>query len=167
MKKIIGGLFVLAMLISGTVSAQQVIAFVDVDVAILSSEPAKDKVNELTARLAPEKNKVKELENTVRGLQVKLQQDAAVMNETEKRNLANEIEIKAVEYQQRVSQLQESQENSRQELMQGLAPKFQAALAQLMKEGGYTVLMHRKAVLVFDPKDDLTKKVTEVLNSNP
>jgi Skp family chaperone for outer membrane proteins len=107
------------------------------------------------------------LENTVRGLQVKLQQDAAVMNETEKRNLANEIEIKAVEYQQRVSQLQESQENSRQELMQGLAPKFQAALAQLMKEGGYTVLMHRKAVLVFDPKDDLTKKVTEVLNSNP
>jgi len=166
-KKIIFGLMVAAMLMAGSVSAQQTIAFVDADAAILNSEPAKDKIAELKARLTPEKNKVKDLENTVRGLQTKMQQDAAVMSEAEKRNLANEIEIKAVEYQQRVKQLQESQVKSQQELMGELAPKFKEAVTKLMGEGNYTVLMHLKAALIVDEKDNLTKRVTEIINANP
>jgi len=166
-KKIIFGLMMTAMLMAGSVSAQQTIAFVDADAAILNSEPAKDKIAELKARLTPEKNKVKDLENTVRGLQTKMQQDAAVMSEAEKRNLANEIEIKVVEYQQRVKQLKESQVKSQQELMSELAPKFKEAVTKLMGEGNYTVLMHLKAALIVDEKDNLTKRVTEIINANP
>ncbi len=167
MKKLMIGLFMAGMLMAGAVSAQQSIAFVDADAAILNSEPAKDKIAELKGRLAPEQNKVKDLENTVRGLQTKLQQDAAVMSDSEKRNLANEIEIKAVEYQQRVKQLQESQVKSQQELMNKLAPKFKDAVTQLMADGEYTVLMHLKAALIVDEKDNLTKRVTEIINANP
>ena len=152
---------------AGSVSAAQLIAFVDADAAILNSEPAKDKITELKARLTPEQNKVKGLENTVRSLQTKLQQDAAVMSESEKRDMANEIEIKAVEYQQRVKKLQESQVNSQQELMSELAPKFKNAVAFLMKEGEYTVLMHLKVALIVDESDNLTKRVTEIINANP
>jgi len=166
-KKLIIGLFMTGMLMAGAVSAQQSIAFVDADSAILNSEPAKEKINELKARLAPEQNKVKDLENTVRGLQTKMQQDAAVMSDAEKRNLANEIEIKAVEYQQRVKQLQESNVKSQQELMSELAPKFKDAVTQLMKDGEYSVLMHLKAALIVDEKDNLTKRVTEIINANP
>jgi len=166
-KKLIIGLFMTGMLMAGAVSAQQSIAFVDADAAILNSEPAKDKIAELKGRLAPEQNKVKDLENTVRGLQTKMQQDAAVMSDSEKRNLANEIEIKAVEYQQRVKQLQESNVKSQQELMNELAPKFKAAVTQLMEEGEYTILMHLKAALIVDEKDNLTKRVTEIINANP
>ena len=167
MKKLMIGLFMTGMLMAGAVSAQQSIAFVDADSAILNSEPAKDKIAELKNRLAPEQNKVKDLENTVRGLQTKMQQDAAVMSDSEKRNLANEIEIKAVEYQQRVKQLQESNVKSQQELMNELAPKFKAAVTQLMEEGKYTILMHLKAALIVDEKDNLTKRVTEIINANP
>jgi len=166
-KKLIIGLFMTGMLMAGAVSAQQTIAFVDADAAILNSEPAKDKIVELKGRLAPEQNKVKDLENTVRGLQTKMQQDAAVMSDSEKRNLANEIEIKAVEYQQRVKQLQESNVKSQQELMNELAPKFKAAVTQLMEEGEYTILLHLKAALIVDEKDNLTKRVTEIINANP
>jgi len=166
-KKLIIGLFMTGMLMAGAVSAQQSIAFVDADSAILNSEPAKEKITELKARLAPEQNKVKDLENTVRGLQTKMQQDAAVMSDAEKRNLTNEIEIKAVEYQQRVKQLQESQAKSQQELMGELAPKFKDAVTQLMKDGQYTVLMHLKAALIVDEKDNLTKRVTEIINASP
>jgi len=165
--KIIFGLLMTTMLMAGSVSAQQVIAFVDADAAILNSEPAKDKITELKARLTPEKNKIKDLETIVRGLQTKLQQDAAVMSEAEKRNLANEIEIKAVEYQQRIKQLKESRIKSQQELMSELAPKFKDAVTSLMKEGNYTVLMHLKAALIVDEKDNLTRRVTEIINANP
>lgn len=167
MKKIIFGLLVASMMMAGSVSAAQSIAFVDADAAILNSEPAKDKITELKARLTPEQNKVKDLENTVRGLQTKLQQDAAVMSESEKRDLANEIEIKAVEYQQRVKKLQESQVKSQQELMSELAPKFKEAVTSLMAEGKYTVLMHLKAALIVEESDNLTKRVTEIINANP
>jgi len=166
-KKLIIGLFVTGMLMAGAVSAQQSIAFVDADAAILNSEPAKEKIAELKGRLAPEQNKVKDLETTVRGLQTKMQQDAAVMSDAEKRNLANEIEIKAVEYQQRVKQLQESQVKSQQELMSELAPKFKNAVTQLMEKGEYTILLHLKAALIVDEKDNLTKRVTEIINANP
>lgn len=167
MKKLIAGLFVTGMLMSGFVSAAQTIAFVDADAAILNSEPAKEKVAELKKRLAPEQNKVKDLEQTIRGLQTQLQQDAAVMSEAEKRNLNNEIEVKVVEYQQRLKQLQESQVSSQQELMQELGPKFKAAVTELMEENDYSVLMHLKAAIIVDPKDNLTKRVTEKLNANP
>ena len=148
-------------------SAAQTIAFVDADAAILTSEPAKEKIAELKKRLTPEQNKVKDLEQAIRGLQTRLQQDAAVMSEAEKRNLSNEIEIKVVEYQQRLKQLKESQLSSQQELMQALAPKFKEAVTQLMEENEYTVLMHLKAALIVDPKDNLTKRVTEKINANP
>lgn len=167
MKKLIIGMFMMGMLMTGVVSAQQTIAFVDADSAILNSEPAKEKITELKARLAPEQSKVKELENTVRGLQTKMQQDSAVMSDAEKRNMANEIEIKMVEYQQRMKQLQESQGKSQQELMNELAPKFKDAVTQLMKDGNYTVLMHLKAALIVEEKDNLTKRVTEIINANP
>ena len=160
-------MFMMGMLMTGVVSAQQTIAFVDADSAILNSEPAKEKITELKARLAPEQSKVKELENTVRGLQTKMQQDSAVMSDAEKRNMANEIEIKMVEYQQRMKQLQESQGKSQQELMNELAPKFKDAVTQLMKDGNYTVLMHLKAALIVEEKDNLTKRVTEIINANP
>lgn len=167
MKKVIISLFMTTMLMAGTAFAEQRIAFVDADAAILNSEPAKDKITELKGRLAPEQNKVKDLENTVRGLQTKLQQDAAVMSEAEKRDMANEIEIKVVEYQQRAKKLQESQVQSQQELMNELAPKFKDAVTQLMEKGEYTVLMHLKAALIVDENDNLTKRVTEIINANP
>ena len=165
-KEIIFGLLMASIVMAGSASAAQTIAFVDADAAILNSEPAKDKITELKARLTPEQNQVKALENMVRSLQTKLQQDAAVMSESEQRNLANEIEIKAVEYQQRVKRLQESQVNSQQELMNELAPKFKDAVATLMVEGEYTVLMHLKAALIVDESDNLTKRVTEIINAN-
>lgn len=152
---------------AGTAFAEQRIAFVDADAAILNSEPAKDKIAELKKRMAPEQNKVKDLESTVRGLQTKLQQDAAVMSEAEKRDMANEIEIKAVEYQQRVKKLQETQVQSQQELMGELAPKFKNAVTELMEKGDYNVLLHLKAALIVDEKDNLTKRVTEIINANP
>ena len=159
MKKIITGLFFAGLLMSGFAAAQN-IAFVDADAAILNSEPAKEKIAELKKRLAPEQNKVKDLETAIRGLQARLQQDSAVMSEAEKRNLNNEIEIKVVEYQQRRNQLQESQVTSQQELMQEMGPRFQTAVTELMKENQYTVLMHLKAAIIWDPKDNLTKRVT-------
>lgn len=156
-----------ATLMASSVFAEQRIAFVDADAAILNSEPAKDKITELKGRLVPEQNKVKDLENTVRGLQTKLQQDAAVMSEAEKRDLAGKIEAKAIQYQQLAKQLQESQVQSQQELMSELAPKFKAAVTQLMKDGNYTILMHLKAAMIVDENDNLTKRVTEIINANP
>lgn len=166
MKKFIFGLFMTGMLMTGAVAAQQ-IAFVDADAAILNSEPGKEKIAELKARLAPEQKKLKALEQEIRTLQTKIQQDAAVMSEAEKRNLNNEIEVNVVKYQQNVKKLQESQMQSQQELMSELAPKFKQAVTELMKENDYTVLMHLKAALIVDSKDNLTKRVTEIINANP
>ena len=166
MKKLITGFFIASLMISGSAFSQQTIAFVDADAAILNSEPAKEMIAELKARLAPEQKKIKALETTVRGLQTKMQQDAAVMSESEKRDLANEIEIKAVEYQQRVSKLKESQMQSQQELMGELAPKFKEAATQLMEEGDYTTLLHLKAALIVADEDNLTTRVTEAINAN-
>jgi outer membrane protein len=166
-KKTLAALFVAGMMMTGFANAAQNIAFVDADAAILNSEPAKERIAELKKRLAPEQNKIKELEQMIRGLQTQLQQDAAVMSEAEKRNLNNEIEVKVVEYQQRLKQLQESQMSSQQELMQEFGPKFKNAVTELMEEGGYNTLMHLKAAIIVDPKDNLTKRVTENINANP
>lgn len=163
MKKVLVGL-----LMSGLVAlpaiAETKIAVIDVQAAILGSEQAKERIAELKKQYAPDQNELKSLAEQIQKLQVKLEQDAAVMSESEKKKLGKDIEDKAVDYQFNLKKLQKAQNDSQQELLTDLGPKLEEAIQAVIKEGDYGIILERRALLFAKPDYDITKKVTEKLN---
>ena len=75
------------------------------------------------------------------------------------------MEDKAVDYQFLVQKLQKSQNESQQELLAAMNPKLQAAIKEIIDEGTYNVIIERRSAIFVSPDLDITKKVTEKLNS--
>ncbi len=147
-------------------SAETKIAVIDIQAAILGSEQAKERIAELKKEYAPEQNEIKALAQAIQNLQKKMEQDAAVMSESEKKKLAKDVEDKAVDYQFKVKKIQKSQNESQQELLAELSPKLEQAIQAIIGEGTYSLILERRAAIFVAPEHDITKKVTEKLNLN-
>lgn len=167
MKQIIVGLLACCLMAAQWVgAAESKIAVIDIQTAILSSEQAKERIAELKKEFAPEQNEIKELAQDIQKLQAKMEQDAAVMSESEKKKLAKDVEDKAVDYQFKIKKIQKSQNESQQELLAELSPKLEKAIQEIIAEGTYSLILERRAAIFVSPEHDITKKVTEKLNLN-
>ncbi len=164
MKKIILAMLVYSFFCTPQAWADKGMVVVDVQTAILNTELAKEKIAEMKKKYAPDYNELKELGQVIQGMRQRLEQDAAVMSEAEKRALGLETEGKIKEYQFKAKQLQNAQNNSQQELLTELKPKLDAALKQLLQQKKYTLILHARAALYHDKSLDITNKVTELLN---
>ena len=164
MKKFIYVLLVTALVGAQAALAEVKVAVIDVQAAILGSEHAKERIAELKKQYAPDQKEIKDLGVEIQKLQVKIEQDAAVMSESEKKNLGKQIEDKAIDYQFLAQKLQKAQTTSQQELMAELSPKLQQAIETIIEQGTYTVILERKSAIYVSPDYDITRKVTEQLN---
>ncbi len=164
MKKFIYVLLVTVFMGAQAALAEVKVAVIDVQAAILGSDHAKERIAELKKQYAPDQKEIKDLGVEIQKLQVKIEQDAAVMSESEKKNLAKQIEDKAVDYQFLAQKLQKAQNVSQQELMAELSPKLQKAIETIIAQGTYTVILERKSAIYVSPDYDITRKVTEQLN---
>ncbi len=144
--------------------AEGKIAVIDIQAAILGSEQAKERIAELKKEYAPDQNVIKSLAQDIQKLQAKMEQDAAVMSESEKKKLAKDVEEKAVDYQFNIKKIQKSQNESQQELLAELSPKLEEAIQEIISEGTYAIILERRAAIFVAPEYDITKKVTEKLN---
>ncbi len=166
MKKAVLGLIASGVFAVQAAFAVESIAVIDVQAAILSSEQAKVKIAELKKATSSDQNEIKELAQQIQALQEKMEQDAAVMSDTEKKNLSKDAQGKVEEFQFKRQKLQKAQQEAQQELMGEMSPKLEQAIQSILAEGEYSLILERRAAIWVSPELDITKKVTEKLNSN-
>ena len=166
MKKAVLGLIASGVFAVQAAFAVESIAVIDVQAAILSSEQAKVKIAELKKATSSDQNEIKELAQQIQALQEKMEQDAAVMSDTEKKNLSKDAQGKVEEFQFKRQKLQKAQQAAQQELMGEMSPKLEQAIQSILAEGEYSLILERRAAIWVSPELDITKKVTEKLNSN-
>ncbi len=152
------------LLLAGSAFADLKIAVVNAQRAIGESEEAKAMIAKLESDLAPDQKTVKDLGTSITQMQEKLNKNGDVMSDVEKRKLQKEIEDKQIDYQFQVNKLQKTVNERQQDILQKMAPKFEAALKDLIAKGQYDMVIHRQNVLYVDPKYDITTQVTEKLN---
>jgi outer membrane protein len=68
------------------------------------------------------------------------------------------------DYDLAVQKIQGEQKQLEQQIPQELAPQFQEALSQVVKEEGVTILLRAESVIVAGPENNLTAKVVDRLN---
>jgi len=141
------------------------IAVLDTQRALVESEEAKTLVEKINRELQQEEADAKKLNDEIRALQEKLTKDGEVMSANEKRKTTKSIEDKQIDLQFMVNKLQKELNDRRQELLQQMVPKVDAVLKDLIELEGYDFILERGSLRYANPKHDITRKVTEKLNS--
>jgi len=165
MRKWALGLMVGMVLFTGaSFAADKKLAVVDVQKAMRSADKVKEIESKLKKEFSVEEKKIEELKKEITELKERQQRDWAIMGDAEKRKLqeegmkvTNELKALSQESQRRLQTRQ-------QELLQPVVSDAQDAIKDIMKEEGYDVVFRREALVEFDPKMDITLKVTLKLN---
>lgn len=169
MQKIRRILLILAMAVAGSLSttawAEVKIAIVDVQKAILSSEQARGYMEQIQKEFKDDEDEIRNLQTDAAALLERLQKDGEVMSDTEKRKLQRQIEDKNDYFVFLRKKLQKQIDDRQQELFAGIDQKVQKAIEELVLSDDFDIIIPRHAALYVADLYDITRKVTEKLNT--
>lgn len=155
----------LAAFLSVPVSADVKIAVVDVQSAILNSEQAKVYMAQIQQEFKKEEDEIRALQTSATALLERMQKDGDVMSEPEKRKLQQQIEDKNNDFVYLRKKLQRQIDDRQKELFTGIDQKVQQAIEELVKSEDFDLIIPRQAALYVSDLYDITRKVTEKLNT--
>lgn len=153
-------------LVSVASMAQTKIIAVDPEVVIFSSNAAKAKLAKLQADQtlqavrANAELKMAEI-NTLQALEKK---DGMTWSKEQREANIKKYQALAQEFQTENKKLEAAEMAMRQELFKEVAPKFEAALKQIMASENIAMVVNPKTLVQIDPKLDYTKKLVDALN---
>lgn len=153
-------------LVMNAAVAEQKIAVVDVQRAILLSDAAKVSAEKLEKEHAEDLKKINALGEQLRQLQEKREKNADFMSEEESKKLAKEFADKNTEYQFYGKKLKKLELQNREELFQTLFPKAEKLLKEIIDEGEYDLVLQAGAAVYTTPQTNLTKPLLERLNAD-
>jgi len=164
-KKSTGWMLLPLLLVAGSAFAELKIAVIDTQRALLESEEARALMQTAQSDLQGDQTQLQSLGQELQKLREQFQKDAEVMSETDRRSRQKEIEDKQIEAEFLSNKLQKAVNDRRQELGRQMVPKLEAVLKELTDAEKYDVILERGSLLFADPKHDITKRVTDMLNA--
>jgi Skp family chaperone for outer membrane proteins len=146
--------------------AQTKIIAVDPEAVIFSTNIAKAKMaklsadTEITAVKANAELKIAEIKN----LEALEKKDGLTWSKEQREANVKKYQALIQDFQVQKKKLDDAELAMRQELFKELAPKFEAALKQIMAAENISMVVNPRSLVQLDPKSDYTKKVIDVLN---
>jgi len=145
-------------------SAEVKIAVVDLQNAILQSEEAKRLLTQIQEEFKGEEEEIRKIQSEAAALLERMNKDADVMSDAEKRRLQQQIESMNNDFVYLRQKLQRQIEERQTELFTGIDSKVQKAIEELVLSEDYDMILPRGAVLYVTDLYNITRKVTEKLN---
>ena len=152
-------------LMTTTAAFAEKYAVVDVQKAAADTNYMKQQTASLEAALKPQQQKQEALAKQLQDLQQKAQNDARVMKEADIKKLEQDYATKMNEYNSNAAGMQKRLQDTLENINRTVAPKIEQAIEDIRKQGGYSVILNRAAVVSLDPSIDLTAKITQQVNA--
>jgi outer membrane protein len=146
--------------------AQQKIAVVDLQEAILQTDIAQKRLEEIRNQddFKADKVEFERLKKELDELVKKFQKDAAVMSQEQQAAARQKLSSKQADLEHVVGKVQQTEQVAAQALLQELGPKVQEVLREIITTEGIGLLLQRGAVIHADASYSITTKVTDKLN---
>lgn len=146
--------------------AQGKIAVVDLQEAILQSDLAQKRLNEVRDQddYKADKAEFDRLKKEFDEIVSKFQKDAAVMSQEQQVAARQKLASKQADLEHVTGKLQKAEQAAGQALLQDMAPKVQEVLRELIANEGIGLLLQRGSVIHADAGYSITAKVTDKLN---
>ncbi|MCK0713436.1 OmpH family outer membrane protein [Chromohalobacter sarecensis] len=165
MRKLTGALCLGVMSVLSMPAMANEVGVIDWRQALLDSDAAQRSMNELKNQIGDKKQRAESLSQELQQLQQKLQQDGAVMSDSERTNAQQELRTKGSEFQQLRQQIQRMQQEKEQSFMQSAKPKLDRAVEQVVERHDLDLVVDRDAVVYSEDSLDVTEEVTRIFNS--
>lgn len=143
-------------------TAELKIGFVNVAQVLSESPQAEQAKKEMEREFSPRKNRLVASGKDIRRMEEKLNRDAAVMSDSERKKLQSDIMKKSREAKRTEDELREDLNIRRNEIFGKLQKQIFEAIRELAKEGGYDLLLTDGVVYASDSVD-VTAKLQEKL----
>lgn len=167
MSKYIKGFLALALLgFIGPAFAQGKIAVVNLQEAILQSDMAQQRLNEVRNQedYKADKKEFDQLQEELEGLVRDFQKDAAVMSQEQQLAARKRLASKQSDLEHVAGKLQQAEQAAGQQLLQEMSGMVQEALTELIRTEGIGLLLQRGSVIHADQGYSITAKLTDKLN---
>jgi len=156
--------FVAAALVATPAFAEMKIAVLNYQMALLESDAAKKYAVDTEKKFGPQFNKLKSLESSAKGIQDRLIKGGDKMAAPERERLELEFKQKARDFQFQSKELNEAKAVADRDLLKVLRPKMENAMQEVIKKGGFDLVLERGAVIDVKPQYDITRQVIERMN---
>ena len=149
--------------------AQGKIAVVNLQEAILQTDQAQKRLNDVRNQDDYKADKAefdklkKEFDELVKGFQ----KDAAVMSQEQQVAARQKLASKQSDLEHVTGKLQQAEQAAGQALLQEMSPRVQEVLRELITAEGIGLLLPRASIIHADPGYSITAKVTDKLNQSP
>ena len=144
--------------------AESRIGVVDLRQAMFSSNDAKAFSESLQKDFAADEAKVREAQEEAHQLKDRLEKDGAMMNETERNQLAGEFQEKVKEFNFLKQRLDTAVNQRKQAFLEGARPEVDAAVKELLEENELDLILPSEAVIYVKPEMNLTSQLVVKLN---
>ena len=152
-----------------TAAAQGKIAVVDLQEAILQTDYAQKRINDVRNQddYKSDKAEFDRLKTEFDNLVKDFQKDAAVMGQEEQLAARKKLQSKQADLEHVTGKLRQAEQAAGQQLLQEMSPKVQEVLRELIATEGIGLLLQRGSVIHADAGYSITAKVTDKLNQQP
>ena len=144
--------------------AEMKIAVLNYQMALLESDAAKRYAVDAEKKFGPQLNKLKALESDAKRIQDRLIKDGSKIAQAERERLELEFKQKARDFQFQSKELNEAKALADREMLQKRKPNLDKAVEEVIKKGGYDLVLDRAAVVDVKPQYDITRQVIERMN---
>lgn len=153
-----------ALLAASPVAAETRIGVVDLRQALFSSSDARSFSETLQKDFAGDEAKVREAQDAARKLKERLEKDGAMMNESERQQMAAEFQEKVKEFNLLKQRLDSTVANRKQQFLEEARPEVDAAVKELLEENDLDMILPSEAVVYVKPEMNLTDELLEKLD---
>ncbi|MBV2132921.1 OmpH family outer membrane protein [Pseudomonas sp. MAP12] len=164
MRKLTQAVLFAAALVSMPAFAEMNIAVLNYQMALLESDAAKKYAVDAEKKFGPQLTRLKTLESDAKRIQDRLMKEGDKLPQSERERLELEFKQKARDFQFQSKELNESKAVADRDMLKQLKPKLDKAVEEVLKGGGYDLVLERGAVVDVKPQYDITKKVIERMN---
>lgn len=169
MKKTMGVLIVMFLVVSGTyAAAAEKIGFIDMRQIIILSDAGKEATLELQEFVKKKKTVIDEKEKELKNLQEELQKLKPVLTESAYKEKEIEGQRKYREYKRFIDDFKEEMRIKEQEHEKRLIPEVLKVIQDIGEKEGYTMIVetgvYNPGVAYFDKAQSITKKVIQEFN---
>lgn len=146
--------------------AQEKVAILDIQAAMLSTELAKRELAKLdkNPEFASMKAKLDGLVADIKKLQATAEKDGMTWSAEQQSEHRKKVEYLRADYELAGKKLQAEQQAVMQRIMQELGPKARAALEQLITAEKIGLILNSQAAIHASAAYDITPKLTDALN---
>lgn len=161
---------VLAVLLSALVAApvsavaETKIGVVNLRQALFSSQEAQSFTEKMQKDFADDEAAVRSAQEEARKVKERIEKDAAMMNEEERKQLASEFQEALKEFNYRKEKLDSAVSKRKKEFLDKARPEVDAAVKELLSEEGLDLILPSESVVYANPEMDLTSKLLDKLN---